>query len=77
MEGHPVIQAAKKAKLFRLLGQRWMTQDDSTRLCHLRTISQRVSEWRAEGHCIIDKWVVTPGARFKAYKLVKPSSWTA
>ena len=69
--------ATKKAKLFRLLGRRWMTQIDAFNMCRITTISQRVSEWRAEGHCIVDKWVVTPGARFKAYKLVKPTSWTA
>ena len=70
-------QATKKAKLFRLLGQRWMTHAEAMRLCKIQTISQRVSEWRADGHCIIDKWVQSPGARFKAYKLVKPTNWTA
>ena len=72
-----MILTTKKAALFRLLGQRWMTHIDALDLCRTTTISQRVSEWRAEGHTIVDKWVVSPGARFKAYRLVKPTKWTA
>ena len=69
--------ATKKAHLFALLGKRWMTHIDAMTLCRIATISQRVSEWRAEGHCIADKWVTSDGARFKAYRLVKPTNWTA
>jgi hypothetical protein len=61
----------KKAKLFSMLGRRWMTHIDALSLCGIATISQRVSEWRADGHTIVDKWVRSPGARFKAYRLVK------
>lgn len=67
----------KKAKLFTLLGRRWMTHIDAMSLCKTPTISQRVSEWRADGHTIVDKWVKSPGARYKAYRLVKPTKWTA
>lgn len=74
---HPVNQATKKARLFKLLGQRWMTHIDALDLCGIATISQRVSEWRADGHTIIDKWVQSSGARFKSYRLVKPTKWTA
>lgn len=62
--------ATKKAKLFRLLGQRWMTHIDALQLCGIATISQRVSEWRAAGHTITDRWMVSDGARFKAYRRV-------
>jgi hypothetical protein len=54
-----------------------MTHIDALSLCGIATISQRVSEWRAAGHTIADKWVVSPGARYKAYRLVKPTRWTA
>jgi hypothetical protein len=30
-----------------------------------------MSEWRAAGHVIHDKWVQSNGARFKAYRLVR------
>ena len=69
--------ATKKAHLFALLGKRWMTHIDALDLCGIATISQRVSEWRAQGYTIIDKWVESPGARFKAYRRVTPTKWTA
>ena len=72
-----MTRATKKARLFSLLGRRWMTHIDALMICGIATISQRVSEWRAEGHCIADKWVKSDGARFKAYRLTKPTKWTA
>jgi hypothetical protein len=71
------VNDTKKARLFQMLGRRWMTHIDALDLCGIATISQRVSEWRAAGHTITDKWVQSSGARFKAYRLVKPTSWTA
>lgn len=67
----------KKAKLFAMLGKQWMTHIDALQLCGIATISQRVSEWRAAGHTIADRWVSSSGARFKAYRLVRPTKWTA
>lgn len=64
------VNDTKKARLFKLLGKRWMTHIDALDLCGIATISQRVSEWRADGHTIVDKWVQSSGARFKAYKRV-------
>ena len=77
MDRNTVTTATKKAHLFRMLGKRWMTHIDALSLCHIATISQRVSEWRAAGYTIIDRWVKTPGARFKAYRRVTPTDWTA
>jgi hypothetical protein len=77
MRKHPVTIATKKAALFAMLGKRWMTHIDALSLCGIATISQRVSEWRAAGHTIVDKWVQSNGARFKSYRLVKPTKWTA
>jgi hypothetical protein len=76
MKGNTVNET-KKARLFKLLGKRWMTHIDALDLCGIATISQRVSEWRADGYTIVDKWVQSSGARFKAYRLVKPTRWTA
>jgi hypothetical protein len=61
----------KKAALFRLLARQWVTPLDAMQKCRIMTLSQRVSEWRRDGHTIIDKWVESRGARFKAYRLVK------
>ena len=71
------VNETKNARLFKLLGKRWMTHIDALDLCGIATISQRVSEWRADGHTIVDRWVQSSGARFKAYRLVKPTRWTA
>lgn len=77
MKGNTVNET-KKARLFKLLGQRWMTHIDALDLCGIATISQRVSEWRADGHTIIARWVKSStGSRFKSYRLLKPTKWTA
>jgi hypothetical protein len=61
----------KKADLFRLLSRQWVTPLDALQKCHIMTLAQRVSEFRAAGHVIHDKWVQSNGARFKAYRLVR------
>jgi hypothetical protein len=72
-----MTRTTKKDRLLSLLGRRWVTHIDALMICRIATISQRVSEWRRDGHCITDKWVTSDGARFKAYRLVKPTKWTA
>jgi hypothetical protein len=71
------MNETKKARLFKLLGQRWVSNRAALELCGIYSLSQRVSEWRADGYTIVDKWVQSSGARFKAYRLVKPTRWTA
>jgi len=47
-------------------------------------LSQRCGEWRrdpvlqAAGVIVLDKWVALPsGSRVKAYRIVRPTKWTA
>jgi hypothetical protein len=62
----------KTQALFDLLSNQWVTPLDALRVCRVMTLAQRVSEWRAEGHVIADKWVKSAsGSRYKAYRLVK------
>ena len=73
-----VNNATKKADLFRTLCRRWLTPLEAVEHCGIFSLSQRVSEWRAEGHCIVDRWVKTPGgSRVKSYRVTKPTNWTA
>lgn len=52
-----------------LLKRGWITALECAAKGGCLSLSQRVSNWRAQGHTIIDKWVVTPaGARIKAYR---------
>ena len=59
--------ATKSAALLRLLRRQWVTVKESQQNCGINSLAQRVSEWRAEGIVIQDKWVEQGGSRFKAY----------
>lgn len=73
-----MTDATKKAHLFRTLRTRWLTPLEAVAVCGIFSLSQRVSEWRAQGHCIVDRWVKLPsGSRVKSYRLTKPTTWTA
>lgn len=62
----------KKALLLALLRNQYVTPLDALNRCGIFSLAQRISEWRAAGHLICDKWTVTPsGARVKAYRLLK------
>jgi|DEB19_MinimDraft_2_1074335.scaffolds.fasta_scaffold29758_2 hypothetical protein len=74
----------KKADLFRTLTKRWLTPLDAVSACGIFSLSQRCGEWRrdpvlqAAGVIVLDKWVALPsGSRVKAYRIVRPTSWTA
>lgn len=70
--------ATKKAHLFRTLCRRWLSPLEAVEACGILSLAQRVSEWRAEGHTIDDRWVTTGGgSRVKAYRVIKPTNWTA
>ena len=65
----------KKARLLALLKKQYVTPIDALDRCGIFSLAQRVSEWRAAGCVIGDKWVVTQsGARLKAYRLLKAST---
>ncbi|MGL4649550.1 MAG: helix-turn-helix domain-containing protein [Caldilineaceae bacterium] len=67
-----------KAITIRLLKRGWLTAMESARQGGCHALAQRVSELRAAGEFVADKWVKTPGgARIKAYKLIQPTRWTA
>lgn len=68
----------KKADLFRTLTRRWLTPLEAVSVCGIFSLSQRCGEFRRAGHAVIDKWVVLPsGSRVKAYRVVRPTKWTA
>lgn len=68
----------QKATTFALLSKRWVTALESAQAGGCLSLSQRCGEWRRGGHCIVDRWVtMASGARVKAYRLVKPTKWTA
>jgi len=62
----------KKAKLFSMLGRRWMTPLEAVAECGILSLSQRCGEFRRAGHTVADKWVTLPsGSRVKAYKIAR------
>lgn len=68
----------QKQRTFAMLSKRWLTALQSAQDGGCLSLAQRVSEWRRQGHVIADKWVTTGGgARIKAYRLIKPTRWTA
>ena len=67
-----------KAKTLSLLRRGWTTALQSAQAGGCLALAQLVSEWRASGMTVLDKWVETAGgARIKAYRIVGPTKWTA
>lgn len=66
-----------KRDLLALLARQWVTPISALQHCQCLSLAQRCSEWRRDGMPIFDKWVQSNGKRFKAYKLIKPTKWTA
>jgi len=66
----------KTAALIRLLRRQWVTPIDALNHCKLMSLAQRVSELRARGYVIADRWIDMPGSRFKAYRLVRAPNLT-
>lgn len=68
----------KKAKLLKTLERKWLTPLDAAMECGVFALSQRCGEFRRAGIPVVDKWVNTlGGSRVKAYRIVKPTKWTA
>ena len=62
----------KETKTIDLLKKGWITSLDCALKGGCLSLSQRVSELRAAGRVVGDKWVCTSGgARVKAYRLLK------
>jgi hypothetical protein len=65
-------------RLLKLLKRRYVTPLDALREVQCLSLAQRVSQWRAAGISIDDKWVnLAGGKRVKAYKLASPIKATA
>lgn len=61
-----------------LLRKGWTTSLTCAMRGGVWSLAQRVSEMRRDGLTVIDKWVELPsGARIKAYRIVRPTKWTA
>jgi hypothetical protein len=68
----------KKAMTIALLKRGWLTAMECAQSGGVWSLSQRVSELRASGDIVIDKWIELPsGSKIKAYKLLLPTKWTA
>jgi hypothetical protein len=57
----------KKQALLTALRQRWLTPLEAAQQVGVFALSQRVGEFKREGHKIVDRWVDTGAARVKAY----------
>lgn len=57
-------------KLLKLLRRKWVSPLTALNEAQCLSLAQRVSQWRAAGIAIKDKWVDLPsGKRVKAYRL--------
>jgi hypothetical protein len=62
-------QITMEAKLLKLLKRKWVSPLEALREAGCFSLAQRVSEWRAAGIDIRDKWVeLNGGKRVKAYR---------
>ena len=72
------MKATKKTTLLAMLKRGWLTALQSALNGGGMALSQRVGELERSGVCIARKWVTTAsGARVMAYRIVKPTNWTA
>jgi Helix-turn-helix domain len=59
-----------KQRLYDLLKKKWVSPITALNEANCFSLAQRVSNWRADGIVILDKWIDLPnGKRVKAYKL--------
>jgi hypothetical protein len=56
--------------ILKLLKQGWTTPLQALYCAGTMKLATRVSEFRRDGHIIIDRWVEQDGKRFKAYRMV-------
>jgi len=56
----------QRQSLLKALRKQWMTGLDALHQCGSMKLATRVSEFRRDGHIIIDRWVEQDGKRFKA-----------
>lgn len=62
----------KKGKLLALLKREWVGPLDALERVGVLALAQRVSEWRAAGINVIDRWQRSPsGSRYKQYRVAR------
>ena len=72
------MKTTKKTTLLAMLKRGWLTALQSALNGGGMALSQRVGEFERAGVCIARKWVTTSsGSRVRAYRIVKPTKWTA
>lgn len=68
----------KIKRTINLLRRRWLTSLDCALHGGVLSLSQRCGDLRAQGFEVASKWVTTAsGARVKAWRIVRPTRWTA
>jgi hypothetical protein len=73
-----VKKRSMRERLIGHLKRQWVTPLDALRLVGCLSLSQRVGELEREGHTLDRKWInTTSGKRVRAYRIVKPTRWTA
>lgn len=63
------MKTTMESRLFRLLARKWTSPLDALKEVGCLSLAQRVSQWRAAGIRIQDKWVQNGSKRFKSYRL--------
>ena len=62
----------------RLLRKGWTTALDSALAGGVLSLSQRCGDWERAGMHIAKRWEVTKGgAKVMAYRVIRPTKWTA
>lgn len=58
-----------ESRLLALLRCKWVSPLEALREVGCLSLAQRVSEWRAAGMEIKDRWIEANGKRFKSYRI--------
>lgn len=67
------MKHTRNSKTVAMLKKGWLTAMQSAQAGGVYSLAQRVSNLRADGVTVIDKWIETAGgARIKAYRIVGP-----
>lgn len=61
----------QRESIIKRLKRGWCTGLQALEACGTMKLASRVSELRAAGHDVIDRWVEQGGKRFKAYRICK------
>ena len=68
----------RKDVTLKLLRKGWTTALQSALAGGVLSLSQRAGQWERQGMHIAKRWHVTDsGARVMAYRVIKPTKWTA